>query len=151
VEDAASGGESTPVPGDAVRPRRPLFLPALTLYGPGIYDSTETKKHATGDDPRALEQDTAHPPLGVTFVPHVAPTPIREDDAALRDVYTGNERQVPADAVVMMVGAEAANEVFHALEPDRANGLDRRLVGDGMAPRRVNDAMREAEIAARAI
>ncbi|MBJ3775581.1 ABC transporter substrate-binding protein [Acuticoccus mangrovi] len=32
-----------------------IFLSALTLYVPGIYDSTEVKKHATTDDPWALE------------------------------------------------------------------------------------------------
>ncbi len=32
-----------------------IFLKALTLYVPGIYDSTEMKKHATDDDPWALE------------------------------------------------------------------------------------------------
>jgi len=32
-----------------------IFLKALTLYVPGIYDSTEMKKHATADDPWALE------------------------------------------------------------------------------------------------
>lgn len=89
--------------------------------------------------------------LGVAFVPDVELTRIGAADATLRDVYTGEERTVPADAVVMMVGAEAADEVFHALEPDRADGLDLRLVGDAMAPRRVNDAIKEAEIAARAI
>ncbi len=39
-----------------------IFLNALTLYTPGIYDSTETKKHATADDPWALkwiDQNTA--------------------------------------------------------------------------------------------
>ncbi|MFM8679709.1 MAG: ABC transporter substrate-binding protein, partial [Alphaproteobacteria bacterium] len=39
-----------------------IFLNALTLYTPGIYDSTETKKHATPDDPWALkwiDQNTA--------------------------------------------------------------------------------------------
>lgn len=32
-----------------------IFLKALTLYVPGIYDSTETKKHATAEDPWALK------------------------------------------------------------------------------------------------
>lgn len=32
-----------------------IFLKALTLYVPGIYDSTETKKHATTEDPWALK------------------------------------------------------------------------------------------------
>ncbi|MGG5823153.1 ABC transporter substrate-binding protein [Falsiroseomonas sp. HW251] len=31
-----------------------IFLSALTLYVPGIYDSAEVKKHATPDDPWAL-------------------------------------------------------------------------------------------------
>jgi len=32
-----------------------ILLNALTLYVPGIYDTTEVKKHATEDDPWALE------------------------------------------------------------------------------------------------
>jgi len=32
-----------------------IFLACLTLYTPGIYDSTEAKKHATADDPWALK------------------------------------------------------------------------------------------------
>lgn len=32
-----------------------IFLNTLTLYVPGIYDSTEMKRHATEDDPWALE------------------------------------------------------------------------------------------------
>ena len=39
-----------------------IFLPALTLYTPSLYDSTEVKKHATAADPWALkwiDQNTA--------------------------------------------------------------------------------------------
>ncbi|WP_372619351.1 ABC transporter substrate-binding protein [Falsiroseomonas sp.] len=39
-----------------------IFLSALTLYVPGIYDSTEVKKHATAEDPwglRWMETNTA--------------------------------------------------------------------------------------------
>ncbi len=39
-----------------------IFLNALTLYTPGIYDTTEVKKHITADDPWALkwiDQNTA--------------------------------------------------------------------------------------------
>ncbi len=32
-----------------------IFLKALTLYVPGIYDSTEVKKHATAEDPWGLK------------------------------------------------------------------------------------------------
>ncbi len=37
-----------------------IVLNALTLYVPGIYDSTETKKHATADDPWALKWMATH-------------------------------------------------------------------------------------------
>ncbi len=37
-----------------------IVLNALTLYVPGIYDSTETKKHATDDDPWALKWMATH-------------------------------------------------------------------------------------------
>lgn len=40
----------------------PIFLTALTLYTPSIYDSTEVKKHVTAEDPWALkwiDQNTA--------------------------------------------------------------------------------------------
>lgn len=39
-----------------------IFLPALTLYTPSIYDSTEVKKHVTAEDPWGLkwiDQNTA--------------------------------------------------------------------------------------------
>lgn len=37
-----------------------IFLSCLTLYTPGIYDSTEVKKHATKDDPWALNWMLTH-------------------------------------------------------------------------------------------
>ena len=37
-----------------------IFLACLTLYTPGIYDSTEVKKYATADDPWALKWMEAH-------------------------------------------------------------------------------------------
>ncbi len=37
-----------------------IFLACLTLYTPSIYDSTEAKKHATADDPWALDWMLTH-------------------------------------------------------------------------------------------
>ena len=37
-----------------------IFLAVLTLYAPGIYDSTEVKKHATPEDPWALKWMESH-------------------------------------------------------------------------------------------
>jgi hypothetical protein len=71
--------------------------------------------------------------------------------ATCRDLYTGQDVTIDADDVVLMVGARARDGLFHDLEADRANGLDLRLIGDAMAPRRANDAIKEGELAARAI
>jgi ABC-type transport system substrate-binding protein len=37
-----------------------IFLACLTLYTPGIYDSTEVKKHTSADDPWALKWIESH-------------------------------------------------------------------------------------------
>jgi len=88
--------------------------------------------------------------LGVAFVPDVEIVKIADGKATLRDCYTGETTDHPAGAVVMMVGAEAQDGVFHDLTAAGA-GPDLHLIGDAMAPRRVNDAIREGELAARAI
>ena len=54
--------------------------------------------------------------------------------------------------VVFVLGASARDDLFHALLPDRqTRGLELKLIGDAMAPRRASDAIREGEIAAREI
>jgi hypothetical protein len=90
--------------------------------------------------------------MGVRFTVDAEPTAIGPDWIELRDVYTGAvERRTPVHGVVMMLGASAEDGLFHELLPDRARGLELRLVGDAMAPRRASDAIREGEIAAREI
>ncbi len=90
--------------------------------------------------------------MGVRFTVDAEPTAIGADWIELRDVYTGAvERRAPVHGVVMMLGASAEDGLFHDLLPDRARGLELRLVGDAMAPRRASDAIREGEIAAREV
>jgi len=90
--------------------------------------------------------------MGVRFTVDAEPTAIGPDWIELRDVYTGAvERRTPVHGIVMMLGAAAEDGLFHELLPDRARGLELRLVGDAMAPRRASDAIREGEIAAREI
>lgn len=51
----------------------PILLTALTLYTPSIYDSTEMKKHATAEDPWALEWiETNSAGFGPYYVESVA-------------------------------------------------------------------------------
>jgi 2,4-dienoyl-CoA reductase-like NADH-dependent reductase (Old Yellow Enzyme family) len=90
--------------------------------------------------------------MGVRFTVDAEPTAIGPDWIELRDVYTGAvERRTEVHGVVLMLGASAEDGHFHDLLPDRARGLELRLVGDAMAPRRASDAIREGEIAAREI
>ncbi|MGP1394206.1 MAG: oxidoreductase [Inquilinaceae bacterium] len=89
--------------------------------------------------------------LGIAFLVDLELTAVEPGVARFRDLYTGDAVPVPADDVVLMIGARARDELFHALEPDRVRGLDLRLIGDAMAPRRANDAIREGELTARAL
>ena len=68
-----------------------------------------------------------------------------------RDLYTGaTETFEDVDTVVMVVGSAANDSLYHAMS-GAGNGPDCHLVGDAMAPRRVNDAIREGDLAARRI
>jgi tRNA-dihydrouridine synthase len=89
--------------------------------------------------------------LGVDFLVDRELVGVAPGAATLRDLYTGEAAAVAADDVVLMVGARARDGLFHAMAPDRARGLDLRLIGDALAPRRANDAIKEGELAARAI
>ena len=89
--------------------------------------------------------------LGVTFATDLELQSIGPTAAKLRDFYTNELHEEPADAVVLVLGAVAEDALFHALAPRRAAGLQLHLIGDALAPRRVDAAIREGEIAARAV
>jgi len=77
----------------------------------------------------------------------------RIDDHALTvlDVYTKAALRVDGvDALVLVNGAAAQDGLFHALKAAQP-GLEVHLVGDAVAPRRINDAIYEAELVARRI
>lgn len=87
---------------------------------------------------------------GVTFHTDSELTAIAPDSVTLRDLYTGGETTLPGvDTVVMLVGGSAEDGLYH--ETRAQGGLDCHLIGDAMAPRRVNDAIREGELVARRI
>ncbi|MEK9946967.1 MAG: FAD-dependent oxidoreductase [Alphaproteobacteria bacterium] len=90
--------------------------------------------------------------LGVRFHVDREVTEITADQVITRDVCT-DETEVFENigGVVMVMGAVAEDELFHTILPARNDGLDIHLIGDALAPRRVSDAIREGEEAARAI
>jgi 2,4-dienoyl-CoA reductase-like NADH-dependent reductase (Old Yellow Enzyme family) len=84
---------------------------------------------------------------GVTFTPNVEVRTIHEDTVSLTDVFTGEVTQLSdIDAVVLVLGNRADNRLARELE---GTGLDVRLVGDAQAPRRIFNAIWEADAAAR--
>ena len=91
--------------------------------------------------------------MGVRFTPDAEIVRIERDAVEIMDVYTREvSRRAPVGGVVFVLGASARDDLFHALRPDRdTRGLELKLIGDAMAPRRASDAIREGEIAAREI
>jgi pyruvate/2-oxoglutarate dehydrogenase complex dihydrolipoamide dehydrogenase (E3) component len=90
--------------------------------------------------------------MGMRFATDLELVAIEGDAVSFRDIYTGDGvTKDGLDAIVLVLGAEAQDGLFHALAPHRALGLDLRLIGDALAPRRADAAIREGEIAARAL
>lgn len=90
--------------------------------------------------------------MGVTFTADTELARIDATSVTLCDIYTGAESvRTPVDAVVLVLGAAAEDGLFHALAPRRAEGLELHLVGDALAPRRTDAAIREGELAGRAL
>ncbi|MGF7237232.1 MAG: FAD-dependent oxidoreductase, partial [Frankia sp.] len=84
---------------------------------------------------------------GVTFTPNVEASAIHEDIVTLTDVFTGEVCALPdIDGVVLILGNTANDGLAHELD---GTGLDVHRVGDAQAPRRIFNAIWEAEIAAR--
>lgn len=88
---------------------------------------------------------------GVRFLVDRELTEITPTSVGVRDLYTGEtEALAGVDQVVLVIGAAANDGLYSGLAAhDGAPAC--HLIGDAMAPRRVNDAIREGEIVARRI
>ena len=85
---------------------------------------------------------------GVTFHVDRELTEITSDSVTIRDLYTGETETLDDISNVIMVQGSSANDtLFHAL----GETIDTHLIGDAMSARRVNDAIKEGELAARKI
>jgi len=86
--------------------------------------------------------------MGVRFATDLELVAIEGTRVHLRDLYTKEDQlRDGVDSVVLALGAEAQDGLFHAL----SGTVETRLIGDALAPRRVDAAIREGELAARAI
>src|SRR5690606_1627869 len=86
---------------------------------------------------------------GVVFTPNREVAGIDEDVVTLRDVHTGEtEQREPVDSVVLITGSKAEDTLYYGL---KEAGVDVRAIGDAVSPRRVFNAIWEAELAAREI
>jgi hypothetical protein len=89
--------------------------------------------------------------LGVTFTTDHDLASVGERSVRFLDVYTKEPLEIAGlDALVLVNGASAQNRLFHDLRSARKY-LECHLIGDALAPRRINDAIFEAELVARKI
>jgi len=83
---------------------------------------------------------------GVVFTTDHEIAAIDEDRVRLVDVYTGEEQvREPVDAVVLVTGHAARDELLHQLK----GKVEVHGIGDCLAPRRIFNAIWEAELVAR--
>ena len=89
--------------------------------------------------------------LGVVFTTDHDLVSIGEHSVSFLDVFTKEPKTITeVDALVLVNGAVAQNRLFHELRSARKD-LEVHLIGDALAPRRINDAIFEAELVARKI
>lgn len=89
--------------------------------------------------------------LGVTFTPDHEIASIGRRSVTLRDVFTRTETQRrKVDALVLVNGARAEDALYHELKR-RLPQVEVHMIGDCVAPRRINDAIHEGELVARRI
>lgn len=87
--------------------------------------------------------------LGVGFTTDHDLASIGDNAITALDVFTKDVLHIEGvDALVLVNGAAAEDGLFHALKATQPR-LDVHLVGDAVAPRRINDAIYEAELIAR--
>ncbi|GAA4686776.1 FAD-dependent oxidoreductase [Nocardioides nanhaiensis] len=86
---------------------------------------------------------------GVVFTPNREVAGVDEDVVTLRDVHTDEtEQREPVDSLVLVTGSKAEDALLHGL---LQAGVEVRAIGDCVSPRRVFNAIWEAELAAREI
>jgi mycofactocin system FadH/OYE family oxidoreductase 2 len=78
--------------------------------------------------------------MGVIFTPHTSITRIENGQVIVSDRFAAGKRAIPADAVVLGVYEQPAQELYHALK-GRVPRLFR--AGDCVAPRRIEHAILE--------
>jgi thioredoxin reductase len=87
---------------------------------------------------------------GAVMTPLTAVLEIGPRGVRVEHVYSGQTRDLPADLVVLALGGEARAELYEGLRA-AAPRLEVHRVGDGVAPRRLHDALLEGTRAGRLV
>jgi hypothetical protein len=85
---------------------------------------------------------------GVILSPLLEARAISSQGVQVRHILTGNTRVIPADTVVAACGGCADDTLYRAI---RDWPVERYLIGDAFAPRRVHDALLEGTRVARSL
>ncbi|MBO9355442.1 FAD-dependent oxidoreductase [Bordetella petrii] len=86
---------------------------------------------------------------GVTFIPNAELRRVDDHGIVYEDIYTKEQTALgDLGALVLINGARAEDGLYHALR-ERYPALEAHLIGDAVAPRRISDAIYEAEALAR--
>jgi 2,4-dienoyl-CoA reductase-like NADH-dependent reductase (Old Yellow Enzyme family) len=84
---------------------------------------------------------------GVTLTPQHIVAEVNPEGAVLARIWDGNQRVVPVDAIVTVMLRDPVTSLLPALDAE----FEVTQVGDCLAPRRVDEAIYEGEMAGRAI
>ncbi len=121
----------------------PAYVPAERLADLGATVTLITARLSAGTGLDQATMVTMYGRLsrkGVSFVAHTVVTRGDGDGLVLRDAFSGVERRITADAVVLAVGNVADDGLLGEL---RARGVAATAVGDSVAPRTITEAVRE--------
>ena len=99
----------------------------------------------TGDLQLAYKRLT---PRGVVFSPMTLVEEITPASVRVRNAYSETARELPADCVVLVTGAQANDGLYRRLK-GRVGRL--HVIGDAVAPRRIDQAVYEGDRAARVV
>lgn len=83
---------------------------------------------------------------GITVITHSFVKDVKGKSVTILNVYTGQERMIKADSLVVNVGKEAEDELYHSLK-GKVKELHR--AGDCVSPRSIETAIWEGELVGR--
>lgn len=129
----------------------PAYVPAELLVDAGAQVTVVTGQAVIGS---ALDETTQVRTLrrlagkGVGLLAAHAPVALTPGGIRVRNVWSREESEIPADAVAAAIGNRADSGLYHALSAGDA-AIALHLVGDAAAPRTALEAVRDGNVLGR--